>query len=427
MKSHFNFKSLLKRLPNVAVPKEFICFGIGAVLVVLIGLIAGNMYLQEMLFFEGQEKSIQLFTEEELREYGEIYKEMSLDFENEIGYLIEDYANRTNRAGERIHYGIYNHEHPTDDTGKIKIHQNGEDTNKSENSQSSDYNDAMNTFKVSESYLDTNEFKNGVTIKYAKTNGRLDGESNFKDILTVVSMLIDQKQSKNESTVDVKAKIPNLIKRLFRISHTYTGESTELYNCEKGCRVLFYYCNEVDNGDKGYEGTGIDLQPFSINPHSDFEDYEYSDEDFEIIEPEDACVICEHNGKGCTRDSKKCYHGNTDTSGEGILGDMGSDYGDCLNYKAVPRCTYEGDGEHNCHAREEIEGEFDSMGNQKVRLGCGGYYKCLGHEHWNCPGHFYVCCMGHTNITVNIKIMYVNELIDVIKNGYNVGVEDETD
>ena len=433
MKSNFNFKSLFKRLPNVTIPKEIIMFGVGAIIVVTIGLIAGNMYLQEMLFFEGQEKSLQMFTEEELREYGEIYKEMSLDFENEIGYLIEDYANRTNRAGERIHYGIYNHEHPTDDTGKIKIHQNGEDTNKSENSQSSDNNDAMNTFKVSESYLDTNEFKNGVTIKYAKTNGRADGESNFKDILTVVSMLIDQKQSKNESTVDIKAKIPNLIKRLFRISHTYTGESTELYNCEKGCRVLFYYCNEVDNGDKGYEGTGIDLQPFSINPHSDFDDYEYSDEDFEIMEPEDTCVICEHNGKGCVLDSKKCYHGNTDTTGDGILGDMGTSWGDCMNYIPNPKCVHvcgascEEGCSHECHAEEEIEGEVDSLGRQLINLGCGGYYKCLGHEHWNCPGHFYVCCMGHTNITVNIKIMYVNELIDVIKNGYNVGVEDETD
>ena len=427
MKSHFNFKSLFSRLPNISIPKEFIYFGIGAVLVVLIGLIASNMYLQEMLFFEGQEKSLQMFTEEELREYGEIYKEMSLDFENNIGYLIEDYANRTNRAGERVHYGIYNHEHPTDDTHKIKIHSNGENINKSENNQLSDLNDSMNTFTVDASYLDTNEFKNGVTIKYAKTNGRVDGESNFKDILTVVSMLIDQKQSKNESTVDIKSKVPELIKRLYRISHTYTGESTELYGCEKGCRVLYYYCNEVDNGDKGYAGTGIDLQPFPINPHSDFDDYEYEDEDFELFEPEGECELCGHNGKGCELDSKKCYHGNTNTMGEGILGNMGGNYGDCLKYVAVPLCTYEGDEDHDCHAGEEIEGVVDSMGNQKVNLGCGGYYKCLGHDHWNCPGHFYVCCMGHTNVTVNIKIMYIEELLNVIRDGYSIGVEDETE
>ena len=422
MKSHFNFKSLLKRMPNVSIPKEFIYFGIGVVLVTLIGLIAGNMYLQEMLFFEGQEKSLQMFTEEELREYGEIYKEMSLNFENEIGYLIEDYANRTNRAGERIHYGIYNHEHPTDDTNKIKIHSNGANVNAADDGHMSDYDDSMNTFKVKESYIDTDEFKNGVTIKYAKTNGRADGESNFKDILTVVSMLIDQKQSKDESTVDIKAKIPELIRTLFKISHTYIGDSTELYNCEKGCRVLFYYCNEVDNGDKGYAGTGIDLQPFPINPHDEFDDY--SSEDFEIVEPEDACIICEHNGKGCIEDSALCYHGTYySVSNEGSVvfecqhsvGDDPDDFG-CDNYEEKEFCS---------HFECNHEGECPH--DNETGIGCAGCYECKGHKHWNCPGHFYICCMGHTNITVNIKIMYVNELIDVIKNGYNVGVEDETD
>lgn len=62
-----------------------------------------------------------------------------------------------------------------------------------------------------------------------------------------------------------------------------------------------------------------------------------------------------------------------------------------------------------------------------VNLGCGGYYKCLGHDHWNCPGHFYVCCMGHTNVTVNIKIMYIEELLNIIRDGYSIGVEDETE
>ena len=310
MKNNFSFKNLLKRMPNTSIPKEFIYFGIGAVLVVLIGLIASNMHLQEMLFFEGQEKSVQMYTEDELREYGEIYKEMTLDFENDIGYLIEDYANRTNRAGERIHYGIYNHEHPTDDTGKIKIHNNGQNINAADDGHMSDYDDSMNTFKVNESYIDSDEFKNGVSIKYAKTNDRNDGESNYKDILTVVSMLLDQKQSRDDSNIDnqnIKIKIPELIKKIYKMTHTYQGESTELYSCEKGCRVLFYYCNEVDNN---YVGTGIDLKPFQINSHNDFDDY--SDEDFEIREPDGECEICGHNGKGCQLDSEKCWHGHND-------------------------------------------------------------------------------------------------------------------
>ena len=354
MKSHFNFKSLFERLPNVSIPKEFIYFGIGAVLVVLLGLIAGNMYLQEMLFFEGQEKSLQMFAEEELREYGELYKELSLDFQNEIGSYVQGYARRegsgakdfVNRAGERIHYGIYNHEHPTDDTHKIKIHQNGLNINRADGGHMSDLNDAMNTFDVQDSYLDTDEYRNGITIKYSKTEGRSDGESNFKDILTIVSMLIDQRQSDdtyNNSAVeiDLKRKIPDLIKNLFKMSHTYTGALTDLYPCEKGCRVLFYYCNEEDND---YVGTGIDLKPFEINAHSDFDEYEYEDADFELFEPEDECEVCEHNGKGCVLDSERCFHGTNDAEkGPHHLGSGHAvNYADvCSNCYDVHDCVHE--------------------------------------------------------------------------------------
>ena len=163
MRSHFNFKSLFKRLPNVSIPKEFIYFGIGLVLVVLLGLIASNMYLQEMLFFEGIEKSVQLFTEEELREYGQLYKSLEIDFQNSIARFIQDYANRTNRKGEKIKWGVY---------GK----------NNTE--------DLLNT-----------DFVDGVNIKYAKTKGRNDGESNFTDIITAVSIAVDQKQSKDENKI----------------------------------------------------------------------------------------------------------------------------------------------------------------------------------------------------------------------------------
>ena len=320
MKSHFSFKELFKRMPNVSIPKEFIYFGIGAVLVILIGLIASNMYLQEMLFFEGTEKSVPLFTEEELREYGEIYKDLSLDFQNDIGAYCQDYANRTNRAGERIHYGIYNHEHPTDDTNKIKIHNNGQNVNRADDGHPSDYNDAMNTFRCRNSYIDSDEFKNGINIKYSKTEGREDGESNYKDILTVVGMLLDQKQTRDDTNKDnqnIKEKAPELIKKLYKMTHTFTGETNELYACNKGCRVLFYYCNEIDSR---YAGTGIDLKPFEISPHDDFEDYS-SGTDFEIVMPEDECEICGHNGKGCQLDSEKCWHGHEDAErGKHYLG-----------------------------------------------------------------------------------------------------------
>lgn len=308
MKNWFSFKNLIKRAPNIKIPIEFIGFGVGLVIIIILGNIAGNMHLQEQLFIEGAQKSLQIFTEEELREYGDLYKDLSLDFQNKIGAYMQDYANRTNRAGEKIHYGIYNHEHPNGNSAKIKPHTNGANVNKSDDGHESDLDDSYNDFNVDYSYIDTDEFKNGVTIKYAKTIGRTDGESNFKDIITAVSMILSQRQGQdNESIINLKAKVPNLIKKLFKITHTFTGETTELYPCEKGCRVLFYYCNEVDNR---YLNTGIDLQPFQINPHSEFEDY--SEEDFELIDPEDECEICKHNGKGCEVDSGLCFHGSED-------------------------------------------------------------------------------------------------------------------
>lgn len=418
MKSNFSFENLFKRLPNVSIPKEFIFFGIGAVLVMLIGLIAGNMYLQEMLFFEGQEKSIQMFTEEELREYGEIYKDLSLDFQNDIGAYCQDYANRTNRAGEKIYYGIYNHEHPELNTSKIYKHNNGQNINAAEGNHISDYDDSYNDFPdLSDDWatcIDTDEFNNGVTIKYSKTERRDGGESNYQDILTVMSMLLDQKGTRdgtNEENINIKEKVPELLRRLFKMSHTFRGTTKQLYSCEKGCRVLFYFCNEEDSD---YRGTGIDLTPFQINPHNEFDDY--SDEDFDIKSSEGECEICGHNGKGCVVDSELCWHGEDDEEkGPHYLGrGRTEDFTD--------QCS-------KCHDENDCQHECEGCGGEE--LGCihecdSECYDCFcdGHEHWNCPGHYYVCCMGHTDITVNIHIMYVDEIINTLKNGYNIDADE---
>ena len=407
MKSHFSFKEVLKRMPNVYIPKEFKYFGIGAVLVILLGLIASNMYLQEMLFFEGVEKSVPLFTEEELREYGEIYKDLSLDFQNDIGAYCQDYANRTNRAGEKIHYGIYNHEHPELNRSKIYKHNNGQNVNKADDNHISDYDDSYNDFPILSddwaTFIDSEEFKNGVTVKFTKTENRADGESNYQDLLTVMSMILDQKGTKdgsNEENINIKEKVPELLKKLFKMTHTFKGTSKQLYPCEKGCRVLFYFCNEEDSG---YKGTGIDLNPFQINPHSDFDDY--SDEDFDIVSPEGECEICGHNGKGCILDSEKCWHGKEDRK-TGCKHYLGKSPGDCTNLIPHYDCPGHGSGEnaYSCDGP----------------IGCKGYWECGGHDHWNCPGHFYVCCMGHTDLTINTHIMYIDEIIKTLKNGYTV-------
>ena len=408
MKKWFSFKNLIKRAPNTKIPIEFIGFGVGLVIIIILGNIAGNMHLQEQLYIEGAQKSLQMFTEEELREYGDLYKDLSLEFQNKIGAYTQDYANRTNRAGEKIHYGIYNHEHPDGNRNKIKAHNNGANVNKAEEGHEPDIDDSKNTFNVDYSYIDSDEFKNGVTIKYAKTTGRADGESNFKDILAAVSMILDQRQGQdNESITDLKRKVPDLIRRLFRITHTFSGESTELYPCEKGCRVLFYYCNEVDNR---YKDTGIDLQPFQVNPHDDFEDY--SDEDFELIDPEDECVICGHNGKGCELDSAPCYHSFDEDEENGCEHYMSS-RGECGDL-AVPH--------YICEGHEVSDGEGGTTTEYcDTETGCEGHYHCPGHEHYNCNGHFYVCCMGHTDVIIKVKIMYLQELINILQNGIPAG------
>lgn len=430
MKNSFDFKSLFKRLPNLSIPKEFIIFGAGLSLVVVIGLVVGNMYLQEMLFFEGQEKSLQLFTEEELREYGEIYKEMSLDFQNEIGAYTQGFARKeqgsrtiyyVNRAGENIYYGIYNHEHPTLNRSKIHPHNNGENVNAAdpigegipyESNYDDHYNDFPNSDDVDATFIDTEEFKNGIKIKYVLTQGRGAGESNYKDILTVISMILDQKQGDNSfnvddsgNIIDLKEKIPELVKRLFKMSHTYSGSVSELYSCEQGCRALFYYCNEEDNK---FASTGIDLVPFDINPHDELDDYDSSD--FEIVGPTGECEICGHNGKGCILDEEKCWHGSdSEEKGPHYLGrGMTSDF--------VDVCS-------KCHEVNDCQHECEGCGGEE--LGCihvcdSGCYDCFcdGHEHWNCPGHFYVCCMGHRDISITVKIMYVDEMVNALKNGY---------
>ena len=362
MKSNFDFKSLLKRLPSVKIPKEFIYFGIGMILLIIIGLIVSNMYLQEMIFNEGIEKTTPLYTEEELREYGALYKELEIAFEEEIASKIQTYANRTNRKGENIRYGVYG-QYNSDD-------------------------------------LLNDDFVDGVTIKYAKTPGRKDGESNFQDILSVVAILIDQRQSKSEE------ENKRLIRSLYNLSHTFTGVSTDLYPCVHGCFCDYYHCSDIADNPI-YDHCNIKYQPFSIEPHGEYDDY--SEEDFTIIEPIGVCEVdseidgthC-YNQRGCVQEGI-CYHGPGGNGSRSEDGDMGrtEPVDMCSNYSPNYDCDYDGDGEHDCSDNP---------------IGCAGFWQCNGHEHYHCPnGHFYVCCMGHTNITISIRIMYLNEIVEELK------------
>ena len=353
------------RLPNVSIPKEFIYFGIGLCLVVVIGLVVGNMYLQEALFFEGVEKTTQFFTEEELREYGELYKDMEIDFQNSIARFIQDYANRTNRKGEKIKWGVYGQNNTED--------------------------------------LKNEDFVDGVKIKYVKTNGYSDGQSNFKDILTAISILLDQNQSKDEES------IKELIKNLFKMSHTFTGNSTSLYPCTHGCFCDYYHCSDAMD-DPTWFHCNIKYQPFSITPHDEYDDY--TEEDFEIVDILGECEVDKaitsnpcYEQRGCVQDGT-CYHGPGGEGSKSEDGNMGrtEPVDKCSNYEPNYDCIHTCNDEvctHNCSDNP---------------IGCGGYWECKGHPHYHCPeGHFYVCCMGHTNVTINVKITYIEEMLEMLK------------
>ncbi|MBR4313717.1 MAG: hypothetical protein IKP66_02265 [Lachnospiraceae bacterium] len=368
MYSHFDFKNLIRRSVKTLVPREFKYLLIGVVFIILLVLIASNMYLQEMLFFEGVEKSTPLFTEDELREYGAIYKELEIDFQNKIASYIQNYANRTNRKGEKIKWGVY---------GK----NNSED-------------------------LINDDFVDGVEIKYIRTKGRSDGESNLKDILAAIAVLIDQRQSKGIESEDKKIKITNLFKELYNMSHTYQGKSSSLYPCTHGCFFDYYHCSDaMDN--PVWDHCNVKYNPFSITPHEEYDDYH--EEDFEIVDILGECEVCvEDNSKICYEkmgcvENGTCYHGDEEYHS---IGDTEPTEDECSNWEAVYECTYDGEGEHDCSDSD---------------IGCGGYYKCSGHVHYECPnGHYYICCMGHTNLTITVKVMYLEEIINTIREGYTV-------
>ncbi len=385
MRSNFSFRNLFKRLPDVSIPKEFIYYGIGLILIILIGLIAGNMYLQEMLFNEGIQKSTPIFSEEELREYGALYKELEIDFQSKVASYIQNYANRTNRLGNRIKWGVYGQNNTED--------------------------------------LVNSDFVDGVTIKYIETGGKSIGESNYQDILAAVSILVDQRQSKAEMDERYKQKIKNLIKEIYNMSHTINGTSTALYPCTHGCFCDFYHCSDAMD-EPVWDHCNIKYEPFKVTPHSEYDDY--SSDDFEIVNMLGECEVCKddtskrcYEVRGCVQDGT-CYHGDDDS-------EVDDDY---EGPPIIPHYLGKGKKENfesmcsNAEEFEDCEHECgDACEEECIHEHTDDCYYCIcnGHEHYCCPdGHFYVCCMGHTNLTVNIKIMYLDEIVSVLKTGYSI-------
>ena len=409
-------------------------------------IIIGNE--TEQLYLEGEVKSAPLITNEMSRKLGDVYVNLNREFERQIKSMEIGYANRKNKRGDIIYYGV---------NGKENI-------------------DEM----INEDYV------NGIeSINYLSSDeNRKNGEINFIDMLSVLHSTLGADIDKYEED-----DIVELFTRLFWLSHTFTGESTELYPCEHGCSWCKYYCGDIKcqgelAGDtvgfyrsdkyKGNDGEyGLMYDPFLVSKrynyrgliemagdesklytiYSNVGNYKRrprsesvsfiddnrtaravaeDDEIFLLTEPEDYCNVCAYSHRPYTHTTKQiggcqsdltCYHGRPKVEyDEGVVRQIIMHYmgsariGGCDNYEANWECNWEppegGEGEDD---------DDDGGGEDIIHtctdpiIGCDGYYECLGHDHYACPGHIIVTCFGHTNLRLNIKIMYYEEMLDEFK------------
>ena len=430
---------------NWLIPKVV---GAGLILIIIvIVVIVTSLNESSEIYNEGAAKAIPLLSDEKINMLGNLYVNLNNEFEQDIKNMELNYANRTNKRGDKIHYGV---------NGKENV-------------------DEM----VNDDYV------NGIaTISYVKgtANTRKDGESNFTDMLAFLSVAMG-------SDVDrySEEELKGIFTELFHLTHTFSGTTTELYPCEHGCAWCKYYCGdsrcqgEVGGNTVGFyksdlymgiEGEyGLMYDPFLISKRSNYNElvdmagdehenrttYQYKviegkvvgsgdnvryvreiknkgdtvvaeeDEIYEMYEPEGYCPVCSGGRQTFTSTTRKfggcitqveCHHGDIlyipgEEGSEGTYIDwyMDRDKGNCDNVEAVHACT------HICG--ESCEGENGCVHEGRCLpedIGCAGYYVCdEGHDHYACPGHIIVCCFGHTNLNLEMKIMYYEEMIDTLK------------
>lgn len=420
--------------------------GAGIILItVLIVVILITMQQSEQVYLEGAAKSIPLLRNEKMQKLGDLYIKLNNDFEQEIKNYELNYANRLNKRGDRIYYGV---------NGRENI-------------------DAM----INDDYV------NGIaSVKYVKGSApdRPDGDSNFVDMLAFMteSLGVDvDRYSDDELAV--------LFTDLFKLTHTFSGTSTELYPCDHGCAWCKYYCGDIRvQGEVGGETVGyykcdeflgrtgeygLMYDPFLINKRSNYQElidlagnetkmkttYQYKDvkvtfsysedgvsenhtivtkgdtvvaEDDEIYllnEPEGFCPVCSGRRQTFTSTTRKfggcitnikchctsgvckhLYRNEDDETGYWVDWHMGENKGQCEEFS-----VQEAECNHECECEDECTHECADP----ILLDTG-YYVCEGHDHYACPGHIIVCCFGHTNLNLEIKIMYHQEMIETIHN-----------
>lgn len=420
----------------------FLCI----IFIVIMCIIISINYQSENLYLEGQVKSTPLITNEMSRKLGDLYIKLNREFERQIKAMETGYANRKNKRGEIIYYGV---------NGKENI------------------DEMINT-----------DYVNGIeSINYLKTDmDRKDGDSNYTDMITVLNTTLSQEMDKYEDK-----DIEELFTKLFWLSHTFSGESTELYPCEHGCSWCKYYCGDIRvQGTYGGEIVGFyncdkylgknNEYGLMYNPFINRKRYNYKklidmagnsppyqtynmttykyydievkerrngkgeihtriqkadkvesedDEIFLLTSPEGFCEVCSEGRESFTSTTREiggcinhieCFHGRP----QEILLDPDDEeatwFDAYIGYeedKKTEGCSKPVARNVRCTCEDESQRK-NCMAYRPV-LRDTGFYECDGHTHFACPGHIIVTCFGHTNLKLNIKIMYYEEMLDEFK------------
>lgn len=379
------------------------------VIVITVSVLIAQMSEREALYIEGAVKSAPLIKDDMIAELGTLYVELEDEFEHEINNIILSYSYKKNKRGDNIFYGV--------------------------NGRNNKFEVEKDIYSAYEDCLVNEDYVNGVNLKYIKSDStKTDGESNFNDMIAVISAIY------GEDCDRYKDDVKDTFKKLFDISHSYKAEATDLYSCKHGCCAVLYYCGDslvqgtYAGETVGHFNTDLKYSPFPIKAHNlynrlqEYYDLLTEGKSYEIevgFKTENYEGICDYhrdgktkftsttkNFAGCNQPST-CYHEPATMH-----------HRNCKNYHIEPACTFvppeNFEGEHDCHAGEPVE---DDEGNQKVdengvalvTLGCGGKYVCDGHEHWNCHGHVRVCCFGHTTLNLDVSILYYEAMLDELK------------
>lgn len=223
------------------------------------------------------------------------------------------------------------------------------------------------------------DYVSGVTMKFD-----LDNSNNLEDILSCIAVVMQQKQAEHH------AEALELLDCFYQSSHTYDYTESPLYSCNSGCEVTAYFCNEAK---EEYLSTELKFAPYL------YEELIIPDKDHE-------CEVDRKNPEmkfsdyaGCVV-TGTCFHNAGD--GEDNFGRSKPQKSKCSNPEAYWSCK------HSC-TKPNCTHDCSSS-----TLGCGGYWYCVGHDHFGCPdGHEVKSCFAHVNIEMNIQMKTMEALFEL--------------